>query len=737
LLMRVGLVGPARVVRRALTVGASFALIGTPSLAIAAASPPSTPSVGSQLATVTACMCEYFGASVAVSGTTALIGEPGSSDGAGLVEVFTESSGKWKETGSLKGSDTESGDNFGTSLAMSGTTAVVGAPTRDGGGSIYVFRKSEGQWTQTAELVGSDTVAGDWFGASVALSSSTIVVGAPRYGDGTGRAYVFTSAGGDWGQAGELKAPGNPGDFGYSVAVSGDTALVGAPGTAGTGSAYVFKNVGGVWTHRSQLKVPGGNPRNYGNAVAISGKVAVVCAWLGNDAQSKTGAAYVFTEASGSWTEGQKLAATDSSGGDDMGSSVAITGMEIVVGGDLNWGSGGAAYVFSDSSGTWSLTGTVVPSGGLGSFFSNKSLAVSGSTVLAGAPGHGTDPGDAYVFTETAGTWAQTQYLSGSNSFAGDEFGSSLALSGPEAAVGAPGYDGGAGRAYLAVPDITGVYKPTLPLDAHGTTAGDHFGASVAVDGITALVGAPGHGGGGSAYVFEETTDVPFTKGTVRCLAGKLGPGGKFHTQECRSWLEVAELTAKGTATGDEFGEAVAVSGDTAVVGAPDHAGTGTAYVFSDSGGTWSQVAELTGKDTAAGDGFGAAVSLSGDIAVVGAPDHAGTGAAYVFKDSGGTWSVVTELSGSDKTAGDEFGASVSVSGDTAVVGAPDQAGTGAAYLFRGSNGSWSELAKLSGSSTAAGDEFGESVAVSASLAVVGAPLHNKSHTGVAFAFET
>ena len=181
----------------------------------------------------------------------------------------------------------------------------------------------------------------------------------------------------------------------------------------------------------------------------------------------------------------------------------------------------------------------------------------------------------------------------------------------------------------------------------------------------------------------------------------------------------------------------MALSGDTALVGAPYKtvAGryqAGAAYVFTRTGTIWSQQAELTASDGAAGDGFGTSVALSGDTALVGAPGKTvggqiAAGAAYVFSGTGTSWSQQAELSDPDAAVEDEFGTSVALSGDTALVGAPQKTvaaryHAGAAYVFTRSGTSWSQQAELTASDAAARDEFGCSVALSGDTALVGAP---------------
>jgi FG-GAP repeat len=207
-------------------------------------------------------------------------------------------------------------------------------------------------------------------------------------------------------------------------------------------------------------------------------------------------------------------------------------------------------------------------------------------------------------------------------------------------------------------------------------------------------------------------------------------------------YSQQAELTASGAMPGGEFGLSVALSapGTTALVGAPvRNTGTGAAYVFTLRRGTWSQTAELTG---APGDGFGFSVGLSalGSTAVAGAPFHkTGTGAAYVFTLRRGTWSRTAVLTASHGAPGDDFGQSVALSalGNTALAGAFGRNPfTGAAYVFTLRRGTWSRTAELTASDAAPGDEFGYSVALSAlgTTALAGAPFRNTS-TGAVYVF--
>jgi hypothetical protein len=217
-------------------------------------------------------------------------------------------------------------------------------------------------------------------------------------------------------------------------------------------------------------------------------------------------------------------------------------------------------------------------------------------------------------------------------------------------------------------------------------------------------------------------------------------------------WVQQAELVASDGAADDLFGCSVSVSGDTVVIGAlgrtvGGNADQGAAYAFLRSGASWAQQAELTASDGAASDHFGDSVSVSGDVTIIGAftktvNGHANQGAAYVFVRSGASWSQWTELTALYGAASDYFGDSVSVSGDTAVIGSPSKtvnghAHQGAAYVFIWGAGSF-EQAELAASDGAAGDHFGCSVSVSGDVAVIGASnktISGRTSQGAAYVF--
>jgi nucleoside-specific outer membrane channel protein Tsx len=328
----------------------SLPLLASTASAVAA-SPRAAPSIGTQLAELKGSDTvagDRLGHPVAISGTTVVVGAPGHAKGVGRAYVFAKTAGRWKQTAELKGSDTVAGDLFGESVAISGTTVVVGALLHaKGAGRAYVFIGTGAGWTQVAELKGSDTVAGDTFGNSVAISGTTVAVGASGHANNAGRAYVFTKTVRGWKQTAELEGADTvAGDtFGNSVAISGTTAFVGASGHANNaGRAYVFTKTVRGWKQTAELEgsdtVSGDN---FGESVAISGTAAVVGAWL--HAKS-AGRAYVFTKTASRWTQAAELKGSDTVASDEFGSSVAISGTTAIVGAAGHADTAGRAYVF-------------------------------------------------------------------------------------------------------------------------------------------------------------------------------------------------------------------------------------------------------------------------------------------------------------------------------------------------------------------------------------------------------
>jgi drug/metabolite transporter superfamily protein YnfA len=360
-----------------------------------------------------------------------------------------------RQLAELAGSGTEANDWFGDSVAVAGSTILVGASaeprTYSSVGRAYVFTKMATGWRQTATLEDPDILAYDWFGDAVAVSGRTIVIGAPAesiISTGVGWAYVFTKTATGWHRTVELEGPDPVAAdlFGVSVAVSGRTIVIGAPGQASkAGAVYVFTNAGTGW-RATELKGSDTVAKDdFGDAVAVSGGTIVVGAFAH---ASVAGRAYVFTRGAGGWHEAAELAGSDTIAGDGFGVSVAVAGTTLVVGAGLAASDAGRAYVFTKTALGWRQSAELAGSDTVANDGFGDSVAATSGTIVVGAFAHASSAGRAYVFTKTATGWHQSAELVGSDTVEGDQFGYSVAVAGSTIVAGATRH-ASAGRAYV------------------------------------------------------------------------------------------------------------------------------------------------------------------------------------------------------------------------------------------------------------------------------------------------
>ena len=362
----------------------------------------------------------------------------------------------------------------------------------------------------------------------------------------------------------------------------------------------------------------------------------------------------------------------------------------------------------------------LIASDGQPNDFLGSSVAVDGDTAVVGASGDDGQKGAVYVFTRSGDSWTQTAKLTASDGAAEDQLGTSVAVDGDTIVAGAYGHNVGAndnqGAVYTFARTGAAVRQETATLTASDGAGGDQLGLSVAVDGDTIVAGAPFDDGAnanqGSAYTFART--------------------GGDRTQTAR-------LTASDGAAEDQLGRSVAVDGDTIVAGAPfddaPNPAQGSVYTFARTGlAARLETAKLTTSDGAATDFLGFSVAVEGDTIVAGAlRDDVGAndsqGAVYTFARAGlAARQETAKLTASDGAAADLLGVSVAVEGNTIVAGAlRDDIGAnadqGSAYTFARTGANRTETAKLTATDGAANDEFGFSVAVEGDTIVAGAHL--------------
>ncbi len=412
-----------------------------------------------------------------------------------MLALLTPAASALNEFQRIKANDAAMNDNFGIAAAIDGGVAIIGSwkddDTAEGSGSAYMFRNpGTGVWSQLDKLNAADAAMNDNFGASVAIGSNTAVIGAP-FDDGRGSAYIFRDDGtGNWSQLDKLLAgDGALNDqFGVSVAISGNTAVVGANFDNGKiGSAYVFRDIG-----------------------------------------------------SGDWQQVTRLSSNDGTAGDEFGNSVAISGNTILVGAHFESNAGGpvagAVYVFQDNGVAWIQVDKLMASDGSLSKQFGTSVALSSNSAIIGAIGDSTSglqSGAAYVFLRDGlFAWHQIDKLTASDAAAFDQFGASVALSGTTAVVGASrDGDGGAdaGSAYLFRDNGTGNWNQVAKLRASDVQAGDTLGSAVGISGNTALVGAP---------LANMTTDsgAAYLYAVVAGLAGDYNANGRVDASDYVVW---------------------------------------------------------------------------------------------------------------------------------------------------------------------------------------------------------
>lgn len=411
------------------------------------------------------------------------------------------------------------------------------------------------------------------------------------------------------------------------------------------------------------------------------------------------------------------------------------------------------------------------------------SVAMSGDTLVVGARGEASNDtlvnasgtnndaanaGAAYVFIRTPEGWSQQAYLKADNADQGDRFGTSVAIDGNTLVIGASGESSdsntingsgsndnasSAGAAYVFVRDGS-QWSQQAYLKADNAEEFDRFGRAVAIDGDTVVVGAAG-----------EDSNANIINGNGDNNSASSAGAAYVFVREGTSWTQQAYLKADNPGDNDRFGYAVDLSGNHLVVGANGQDLAGAAYVFVRDSLSWSQQAFLKGNNTTqnAGDEFGNAVAIDANTVVVGARDEASTsttinvggdnndapaaGAAYVFVRDNNTWTQQAYLKASNAEAGDFLGESVAIAGDTVVVGAPFESSaargvngdganneanaSGAAYVFVREGINWTQQDYVKANNGDAFDWFGQNVAVSNGILVVGANFEDSNATGV------
>lgn len=687
---------------------------------------------------------DNFGSLVSVSGNTAIIGSSWS------VYVFEKIDETWTQTATL----TESADAFGSSISISGEIIIVGAPT--GGyfpvkedsyrGSAYVYKKFDGIWMKTAILTASDGETNDFFGQSVSISGNIGVIGAAN------ATYVFDLSSLPTPSPEPTPTTPTPLPTTENVLVNSDFSFGNSTGwlgpiTIGTDQDCIYD-----FNYSSDVPSAGSAPCLRLTSPISSTTDSVIYQTL----DLFGGETYYFDAAikepsipssSSFWVEFYISSVEPVDGCTDI-----VANSNNISLGFIKWETWVSHYVnnydgllsgqydpspfqglvpqpfIPISYGTYYfiIKSGCLSSGNLDILLDNISFERN-IPIPSPTPMEKITDQEPYVYIRN-----ETQKLTPCDLSEEDEFGCSVSISGETIFIGAIHDDDlakDAGAVYVfdrsSSPRPTPTSSPNpspIPrkityesekIFADDGEGYDHFGHSVSISGNNAIVGAYGEGDGydiciGAVYFFE-----------------KIG----------EEWIQTQKLRASETGSWDYFGRSVSISGDIAIAGDLGHE---AAFIFEKQNGTWTQKTKLVSNDNESGDEFGYSVSISGTTVIIGTrwDDDMGSrsGSAYIFDKINGTWTQTAKLLANDGATSHQFGFSVSISGDKAVIGD----NLGSAYIFEKINGTWQQTKKvfLSGSYELI-DDFGEAVSISGDTVIVGSKEQYTPDVGYFTKFQT
>ncbi|HVZ21754.1 MAG TPA: hypothetical protein VG871_11860, partial [Vicinamibacterales bacterium] len=637
----------------------------------------------------------------------------------GTVDVYRQGSQGWQVEAQLTSSNPVAGMRFGYSVAIGPDLIVVGSYYPS---SLTTFERSGSTWTEV------DTMPA-WVAHDVGLSNDTLV--------SAGTVYLRNGSGWQIQQA----LP-TDGQYGLdNAAIDGD--LIVSAGTAFSlisppHAAFFYSRSGDVWTPEGEVAL---DLSYYPVHVAMSGHTALVS--VPSDTTGTTAVRVFDRDDQGVWQDSGVL----DPGTDLQGEvPVLIEGDVAFVGSP----SDGTAYRFTRSAGVWTRD----------RHFNDPSyslcfvaIALSGSNLLAGCP-NGVTPsggiGKADIFSLDSDPPPVVAQFDQGNSFAGEALGNPAVLSGSTLAVGGvqgtflfdDGASGWERDAFLAFPVNYDSWN-AIALDGDTLAAGFR---SYAFDGRDAVGVYVGSGSTWTPQAFLEGGGAHSGFGSALALLGDTlivdEPDVACHvySRSGSTWSEIAPLQPAESTVGDGFCDALAIDGDTVLVGAP-HANTGietnagAAYVFVRSNGVWNEQARLVAPLIASNAQFGASVDLRGNTAVVGAVNGdaqtSTRGAAYVYARSGNAWTVQATLQDLVGAVPGDFGYRVGIAGSQdkilvgAPVGAPDRPDDGIVYVFAFDGAAWSASGTIEGAppfEVPAGDQFGTSISFTGDTFAIGAP---------------
>jgi hypothetical protein len=364
----------------------------------------------------------------------------------------------------------------------------------------------------------------------------------------------------------------------------------------------------------------------FGCSVDISGDIAIIGAYSNDDVVSGSGSAYIFElDSNGTWSEVQKITASDAASGDAFGISVSISNNKAIIGSykDDNGSNSGAAYIFEiDSNGIWSEVQKITASDGASMDYFGNSVSISGDYAIVGAQYADNtigNSGSAYIFElDSNGIWSEVQKIIGTDNTGSNRFGCSVSINSNRLIVGAwrdftLGF-GARGAAYF-YERVNGIWIENQKVIASDAASGNAFGFSVSLSDDKAIIGSP-FSAAGSAYIFN--------------LIGGV-------------WVEAQKITASDAAIEDQFGFSVSISGNKIITGANQNddnaSNSGSAYIYDyDSINLWTESQKIMSSDADLDDEFGVSLAIEGNKIIAGVTnnddDGLNSGSIYFFQDT-------------------------------------------------------------------------------------------------------
>ena len=442
---------------------------------------------------------DLFGWAVSTDGEWAIVGSPEDSDdgvSSGSAYIYKHNGSDWVEFQKIRASDAGSGDDFGRAVSIVGDVAIVGAPFADSAtrkGAAYVYRFDGTDWVEEQKLLSSDAAANDFFGISLDTDGNTIVVGTSYDDDpvsgllDVGSVYAYTFDGSQWVERQRI-SPSDPSQsqrFAASVAVDGDTLIVGASqdDAAGnsSGAAYAFEFDGVVW--KEQQKLVGGDSTNsdfFGISVAVDDNILLVGATGDDDQGSSSGSAYVFVRSNGLWKENQKIVPSDVDTADTFGTSVAVDGSTLLMGSwrsDSPENDSGAAYIYRRGVGGWVEEEKFVLESPIGGEFYGVSVSIADDKIVIGGANADTTGPDAGLVGFVTSASQSDYYSFWANAGEAVTVSTSLPLGGPNTPVNElnPWLEVYDSQGLLVVTDFDGADGRNASAEFTATASGTYY----------------------------------------------------------------------------------------------------------------------------------------------------------------------------------------------------------------------------------------------------------------------